>query len=85
MGLYFLITCCPFIHTITILTSTIICSVPFACHLLNNESCLTHQDCYKVIDECTVFEREAYLDHDKEAQEMHLKDVSELHSLIYQR
>ena len=43
------------------------------------------QDCYQVIEECTLFEREAYLNRDRKVQEMHLEDISELHRLINAR
>ena len=38
-----------------------------------------------MIDECELFQQEAHLAHDKEAQALHCTDVSDLHRIIASR
>ena len=47
--------------------------------------CPSQQDCYRMIDECELFQQEAHLAHDKEAQALHCTDVSDLHRIVASR
>ena len=38
-----------------------------------------------MIDECELFQQEAHLAHDKEAQALHCTDVSDLHRIVASR
>ena len=49
------------------------------------EVSFTAQDCYQMVEECTLFEREAHLAGDKEVLKMHLGDVDGLHRLVTTR